>query len=230
LGLQTAWEIDVFGGGRAGRDAAAQSLLGAQADWHEARVSMAAEVAVQYDLLRQCRRLALIGERDAASRAQTARLSERASQAGMTAPALAGLARASAADAASRVQQQLAQCELETQALVALTAWPEPELRQRLAGLPADHALTLPPLSLNPVPAQALAQLAQPTVPSLIGLASDLKGDILTAKDQKSEALTAYQKAWDALSEIPDYRRLVEAKLNALGVDPQATSPSGNVK
>jgi predicted negative regulator of RcsB-dependent stress response len=76
----------------------------------------------------------------------------------------------------------------------------------------------------------ALAQLAQPTVPSLIGLASDLKGDILTAKDQKSEALTAYKKAWDELSEIPDYRRLVEAKLNALGVDPQASSPSGNAK
>jgi predicted negative regulator of RcsB-dependent stress response len=76
----------------------------------------------------------------------------------------------------------------------------------------------------------ALAQLAQPVVPSLMGLASDLKGDILTAKDQKSEALTAYKKAWDELSEIPDYRRLVEAKLNALGVDPQASSASGNAK
>lgn len=76
----------------------------------------------------------------------------------------------------------------------------------------------------------ALAQLAQPLVPSLMGLASDLKGDILTAKDQKSEALAAYIKAWDELSEIPDYRRLVEAKLNALGVDPQANSPTGNAK
>ena len=76
----------------------------------------------------------------------------------------------------------------------------------------------------------ALAQLAQPLVPSLMGLASDLKGDILTAKDQKSEALTAYKKAWDELSEIPDYRRLVEAKLNALGFDPQANSPTGNAK
>ncbi len=63
-----------------------------------------------------------------------------------------------------------------------------------------------------------------------MGLASDLKGDILSAKDQKPEALAAYKKAWDELSDIPDYRRLVEAKLNALGVDPQANSPSGNVK
>jgi predicted negative regulator of RcsB-dependent stress response len=76
----------------------------------------------------------------------------------------------------------------------------------------------------------ALAQLAQPMVPSLMGLASDLKGDVLSAKNQKPEALTAYKKAWDELSEIPDFRRLVEAKLNALGVDPLASASSGNTK
>jgi len=76
----------------------------------------------------------------------------------------------------------------------------------------------------------ALAQLAQPMVPSLMGLASDLKGDVLSAKNQKPEALSAYKKAWDELSEIPDFRRLVEAKLNALGVDPLASASSGNTK
>lgn len=182
-GLQTAWEIDVFGAGRASRDAATQRLLGAQADWHEARVSMAAEVAVQYDLLRQCRRLADISARDAASRAETARLSELARQAGFTAPALAGLARASAADAASRVLQQRAQCELETQALVALTALPEPELRQRLARMPESDALTLPPLSLNPVPAQALAQ--RPDVYSAERTLQAARADIASADAQR---------------------------------------------
>jgi predicted negative regulator of RcsB-dependent stress response len=76
----------------------------------------------------------------------------------------------------------------------------------------------------------ALAQLTQPFVPSLMGLASDLKGDVLSAKNQKTEALSAYKKAWDELSDIPDYRRLVEAKLNALGVHPQAPASSGNPK
>jgi predicted negative regulator of RcsB-dependent stress response len=76
----------------------------------------------------------------------------------------------------------------------------------------------------------ALAQLAQPMVPSLMGLASDLKGDVLSAKNQKPEALSAYKKAWDELSEIPDFRRLVEAKLNALGVDPLVSASSGNTK
>lgn len=158
LGLQTAWEIDVFGAGRAARDAAEQRLKGAQADWHEARVSVAAEVAVQYDLLRQCRRLAELTRRDAESRAETARLSERARDAGFTAPAVAALARASAAEADSRAVQQQAQCELDIKALVALTGLPEPALRDRLAAMPAAEALALPAVPLHPVPAQALSQ------------------------------------------------------------------------
>ena len=79
-------------------------------------------------------------------------------------------------------------------------------------------------------PDDALAQLVQPMGPSLSGLASDLKGDILTVKNQKSEAVLAYQNAWKELADNPDYRRLVEAKLNALGIDPQASLPTGNAK
>ncbi|MBM3397060.1 MAG: tetratricopeptide repeat protein [Betaproteobacteria bacterium] len=76
----------------------------------------------------------------------------------------------------------------------------------------------------------ALAQLAQPMGPSLNGLASDLKGDILVVKNQKPEAIQAYQSAWKELADSPDYRRLVEAKLNALGLDPQASMSTGKDK
>lgn len=76
----------------------------------------------------------------------------------------------------------------------------------------------------------ALAQLSAPMVPAMAGLASDLKGDILMAKKQNAEAVQAYRAAWTALSDIPDYRRLVEAKLNALGVDPQQAAPGGTAK
>jgi outer membrane protein TolC len=41
-GLQAAWEIDLFGGNRASQDAASERLAGAQAQWHDARVSVAA--------------------------------------------------------------------------------------------------------------------------------------------------------------------------------------------
>lgn len=183
LGLQTAWELDVFGGLRASRDAASERLLGAQADWHEARVSMAAEVAVQYDLLRQCRQLADITARDAASRAETARLAQLSRQAGFTAPAVAALASASAADARNRALQQAAQCELDIKALVALTAWPEAQLRSRLAGLPLESTTEFPTLQLHPVPAQAVAQ--RPDVFSSERAVLAARADIAGAQAQR---------------------------------------------
>jgi predicted negative regulator of RcsB-dependent stress response len=79
---------------------------------------------------------------------------------------------------------------------------------------------------------EALAQLTAPFTPAMAGLSADLRGDVLQAKGQKTEAVAAYQTAWQQLVDSPDYRRLVEAKLNAMGVDPQTASiPStGNTK
>jgi predicted negative regulator of RcsB-dependent stress response len=86
--------------------------------------------------------------------------------------------------------------------------------RLRLSALLADAG------SLD----EALAQLSAPFTPAMSGLAADLRGDVLLAKSQKTEALSAYQSAWQQLADSPDYRRLVQAKLNALGQDPQADS------
>lgn len=69
---------------------------------------------------------------------------------------------------------------------------------------------------------EALTQLAAPFTPAMGGLAADLRGDVLQAKGQKNEAVASYQLAWQQLTDSADYRRLVEAKLNAMGVDPQA--------
>ena len=156
-GLQAAWEIDVFGGRLAGRDAASERLAGARAQWHDARVSVAAEVANQYYSLRTCRRLAAVTQADAASRSETARLSGLSTQAGFTAPATDALARASAAEANARATQQRAQCELDLKALVVLTGLAEPDIRQKVAvapGLVAQAAT----MSVANVPAVALAQ------------------------------------------------------------------------
>ena len=51
-------------------DAAQARLDGAEAQWHDARVSVAAEVANQYLALRSCQRLLAVSEADAASRAR----------------------------------------------------------------------------------------------------------------------------------------------------------------
>ena len=155
-GLQAQWEIDLFGANRAARDAAQARLEGAEAGWHEARVSVAAEVAAQYVGLRSCERLLAVARADAASRKETARLTELAARAGFQAPAAAALARASAAEAGARATQQQAQCDLDVKALVALTALPEPALRSQLAAAAAPAPLT--PITIASLPAQVLAQ------------------------------------------------------------------------
>lgn len=77
---------------------------------------------------------------------------------------------------------------------------------------------------------EVLKQLTPAFVPAMNGLAADLRGDVLQAKGQSAEAVAAYQQAWAALSDTPDYRRIVQAKLNALGVDPQAVTPAETTK
>jgi len=131
--LQASWEIDVFGAGRAARNAAQARLEGARAGWHEARVSVAAETANQYYSLRACEQLQTVALQDAGSRAHTARLTELSSKAGFVSPADAAMARASAADGRSRATQQRATCQIAVKGLSALTAIAETELRTRLA-------------------------------------------------------------------------------------------------
>ncbi|WP_440105797.1 efflux transporter outer membrane subunit [Acidovorax sp. BL-A-41-H1] len=156
-GLQASWELDLFGGNAATKTAADERLAGAQAQWHEARVSVAAEVALQVSSLRSCLRQLDVAVRDARSREETSRLSGLSERAGFTAPATAALARASAAEAAARLSQQRTQCDVDTKALVALTGWEEPRMRTRLAALPAQAAPDAL-FSIAALPAQVLAQ------------------------------------------------------------------------
>ena len=157
-GLLAGWEIDLFGGNKQALRAAQARLEAAQAGWHDARVSVAAETASSYVNLRSCAQLRTVAENDAQSRAETARLADLSAQAGFTAPATAALARASAAEASVRLIQQATQCDLEVKVLVELTAMPEPQLRQQLAqAWPAPvHLLTERPMLA--LPAQLLTQ------------------------------------------------------------------------
>lgn len=71
-------------------------------------------------------------------------------------------------------------------------------------------------------PDAALKQLESVKQPAFAGLAADRRGDVLMAQGKKDEAKAAYQSAYKALDERIDYRRLVEAKLVALGAPPEA--------
>jgi multidrug efflux system outer membrane protein len=157
--LQTQWEIDVFGGVRARRNAAQARLESAQAGWHEARVAVAAETANQYYALRACERLLTVARLDAASRSHTARLTDISTRAGFQSPANNALARASAADGNSRAVAQRAACTVELKVLVALTALPEEQLRSSLAEDSATAPLApAAGVAINALPAQLLTQ------------------------------------------------------------------------
>ncbi|NHZ32220.1 efflux transporter outer membrane subunit [Massilia rubra] len=154
-GLQSAWEIDLFGGLRATRNATEERLAGARASWHDARVAVAAEVANQYYSLRSCEQLLAVARLDAASREDTARLTGLSADAGFQAPATAALARASAAEGKSRATLQRALCDIDIKTLVALTAIDEPDLRARLL---ATTPVAPPAPAIAALPAQVLAQ------------------------------------------------------------------------
>jgi multidrug efflux system outer membrane protein len=156
-GVQAAWELDLFGGVAAGQRASAQRLRGAEAGWHDARVSLAADVAAAYVNLRACEAQLQQAQADAASREATARLTDQAAAAGFTAPADAALARAGAAQARSQARAQQAQCDVLIKGLVELTDRPEPALRRQLSAATArlPQAAGLATVAL---PAQLLQQ------------------------------------------------------------------------
>jgi NodT family efflux transporter outer membrane factor (OMF) lipoprotein len=156
-GLQASWELDLFGAGRAGANAAQARLESSQAGWHDARVSVAAEVATTYVDLRACEAQVRQAELDAGSRARTSQLTSLAAKAGFQAPAAVDQANASAAQGTVTLIQQRTQCELLIKALTALTAQDETALRRDLivgTGLlprPAE-------LRVAAMPAEMLAQ------------------------------------------------------------------------
>lgn len=73
---------------------------------------------------------------------------------------------------------------------------------------------------------EALKQLGGSFPKEFEPLVADRKGDIHLAQGKREEARAEYQKAWAAFDAGSDYRRLVEIKLNAVGVDPSALAPS----
>jgi multidrug efflux system outer membrane protein len=155
--LQLGWEIDLFGG-LARASEAAQARLEAQvANWHEARISVSADVANMYTNFRGCEQLAAIARSDVKSRLQTADLTQKLSQAGFQSPATFALASASAAEGQSRVAAQTADCDILVKALVSVTGLPEVDLRAKLAKQTAKLPVPAMP-TLKQVPAQVLSQ------------------------------------------------------------------------
>jgi NodT family efflux transporter outer membrane factor (OMF) lipoprotein len=155
--LSATWELDLFGANRAARDASVARLDAAHADWHAARVAVAAETAEVYVQLRASEALVQEASIDATSRAETLRLTEITTRSGFQSTANEALARASASQAQSDLKQQRTNTERLVKSLVALTDIDEPALRSRLASsagrIPRPYEF-----AVDAVPAAALAQ------------------------------------------------------------------------
>jgi predicted negative regulator of RcsB-dependent stress response len=69
---------------------------------------------------------------------------------------------------------------------------------------------------------EALKQLDGASAKEFAALVADRRGDILLAQGKAEEAKAAYKKAWDTMDAKVEYRRLIDAKLTALGAAPPA--------
>lgn len=72
---------------------------------------------------------------------------------------------------------------------------------------------------------EALKQLDGATAKNFEALVADRRGDVLLAQGKTEEAKAAYRKAWDTMDAATQYRRLIDAKLTALGAAPPPEAP-----
>ena len=157
VAADAAWELDLFGRvQRTGEQAEAQ-LEARTADWHAARVSLAAEVAATYIALRTAELQLEQVRAELVSRQATATLTRRKAAAGFAASADASLADASVASGETALIEQEAVIAGQRIALAALSGLD----RAALDTLLTPGAATLPVpagLTVAAVPAQVLAQ------------------------------------------------------------------------
>jgi len=77
---------------------------------------------------------------------------------------------------------------------------------------------------------EALAQLSGAFPAEFEAVVADRKGDVQALKGNSKEAIAEYSRAYKAFDGRVEYRRLVEIKLNALGVQPQVVAAATQPK
>jgi predicted negative regulator of RcsB-dependent stress response len=97
---------------------------------------------------------------------------------------------------------------------------------------PDDEMRTMARLRLAALQAEAkqyeeaIKTLDAANAPGFEALVADRRGDVLALQGKPAEARAAYEVAFRAMSDKIDYRRLIEAKLTALGAPVAAAAAS----
>lgn len=155
--LDAQWEIDLFGGQRRALEAARRRAFAAESQWHDARTSLAAEVANTYTGLRACEARLQLQQAAVASREGTATLVARKATAGLAASAEAAQAAAAAADNRAGAKAIEASCRRARNALVFLTGLEGDVLAAKLA--PGRGTTAVPvPTAVSVLPAVLVRQ------------------------------------------------------------------------
>ncbi|WP_017901791.1 efflux transporter outer membrane subunit [Pseudomonas asplenii] len=155
--LDATWELDLFGKLRRTDEASRNRLQARVDDWHEARVSLAAEVGDDFVQYRGCQLLVNAYRDQAQSQEQTARLTRLSHQAGFTSSADAALADASAAASVATLTNQQSTCDVLLKSLVALSGAREEQVRAVLGDQP-QHLPEPAFLDVREVPADLVRQ------------------------------------------------------------------------
>ncbi|MES2942447.1 MAG: efflux transporter outer membrane subunit [Pseudomonadota bacterium] len=186
-GLSTSWDLDIFGGNQRSREAARARLAASQADWHDSRVVLAAEVANTYVARRQCEALLVQSDIDLASRMETHKLTSNKVRSGFSAPSDALRTEASVAEGSSAQRNQQGQCARLLNQLAALTGVPHAALQTRLSQ--ANAAIPLPAAAIvEGIPAAVLSQ--RPDVASAERLLAAASADIGVAAANRLPSLS----------------------------------------
>lgn len=155
--LDAAWEVDLFGKAKNNAKAADARTASSTADWHDARVSLSAEVADYYVQYRACRLLVATYRQELASQRETIKATELSASSGLKSTADLALVRASAASSSQSLTAQEADCELIVKSLTEITGGDEARVRDLLKqgrkGIPAPHRF-----KIASVPADLLRQ------------------------------------------------------------------------
>ncbi len=156
-GLDASWELDLFGKTKKETQAAAARAEGKVWSWHDARVSVAAELGDYYVQYRACRQLERLYRDELASQRETIRATEKSADSGFTSTADLALSRASAATSSSSLTSQHGDCEILVKSIVQLTAADELSVRKLLdkgkSRIPQPSVVRI-----TSVPAEALRQ------------------------------------------------------------------------
>lgn len=186
-GLDARWEIDLFGAVSIARSGILARLNARELEWHDARISLAAEVANSYVSLRHCEAQTGLQQATVQSQQLALELVVQKTAAGFVSPLDLAQQRAVLASAQTQWQQQTSECAIVLKALVVLTAMPEPELKDLLTGVHGQLP-QVPSFAVAAIPANVL--LKRP----------DLRAALQTLIASASEIGVAEAKRYPSIS------------------------------